>query len=68
MVLFGGIVSTACGSESSKVGAVPTVELVRPETTTPHTIYATVVVRATTTAVLDSARATNSPQTKKPAA
>ena len=45
LVIF---VSTACGFESSNVGAVPTVDLIPLQTPTPEIIYVTVVVTATT--------------------
>ncbi|MGY8881288.1 MAG: hypothetical protein ACKVJL_02550 [Dehalococcoidia bacterium] len=45
LVIF---VSTACGFESSNVGAVPTVDLIPLQTPTPEIVYVTVVVTATT--------------------
>ena len=47
MPLLGILVSTAYGSESSNVGAVPIIELIPTQTPTPQIIYATVVVTAT---------------------
>lgn len=49
MPLLGILVSTAYGSESSNVGAVPIIELIPTQTPTLQIIHATVVVTATAT-------------------